>query len=172
MNVFGLDLQPSCAGVSILNDLGETIITKNITSSRDGIARLMDLRDHLQTLAQTYRPKMVAIEGYAYGSQMGREAAGEIGGVIRLMLYEENIPILEVAPVQLKMFAGLGSKGKKEDIKAAVLEKWHERFIGKESHEADAYVLSQIALAYVTDKPLLDYEKKLITTLRKKGYAA
>jgi Holliday junction resolvasome RuvABC endonuclease subunit len=176
MNVFGLDLQPSCAGVSILNDLGETVLTKNVTSTHGKeapIARLMDLHDSLLALVRSFKPELVAVEHYAFGSKFQREASGEIGGVIRLMLHEENTPILEVAPVQLKMFAGLGSKGSKGDIKAAVLLKWGENFIGSDrDHEADAYVLAQLALAYVTDNPLLDYEKKLIQTLRKKGYAA
>jgi Holliday junction resolvasome RuvABC endonuclease subunit len=58
----------------------------------------------------------VAIEHYAMGAKFGREAAGELGGVLRVMLWENELAYREIPPLQLKQFATGKASAEKDHI--------------------------------------------------------
>lgn len=124
-----------------------------------------------RTLQRTFRPiaqdfdvQVVAVEGYAMNSKWGREKAGELGAVTRIVSLRvlKREPLI-VAPTSLKKFVtGVGAASK-DDMKAKVAEKWGEFF---KSHDiADAYGLARIAKAAVHGATV-DHEREVMTVLK------
>ena len=82
------------------------------------------------------------IEGYAFAQASQAHQLGELGGVLRTMLYELGIRVLEVGPGQLKKFASGKGNTKKEQMALAIYKRWDREFATND--EADAFVLVQI----------------------------
>lgn len=132
-----------------------------------GVDRLYDIQKFLgRYFEYSENVKNVAMEGYAYGSQMAH-MAGELGGLVKLELRhwfpEENAKYpLIVVPSQVKKYVtGKGMGVKKNQILMHVYKKWGVEF--DDDNAADSYALARIAagmqdLAYEKDilKKLLD----------------
>ncbi len=117
MSAVGLDLSLTATGISTTAD------TWVITSRCRGVRRLQDLRDLI--LAHVDSSDTVFIEGYSMGAQRGSQGVaqmlGELGGVVRLALYERDIVFVDVPPAVLKKFAtGKGNAGKPDMLAAAI----------------------------------------------------
>lgn len=128
--------------------------TWTVTSPDDGPARLAHIRNDItDNLAGV---ELVAIEGYAHGAQYSLSALGEIGGVIRLALWEQGIVYVDVAPNTLKMYAlGIG-RGSKTDMVIAARDRLG--YEGSDDNEADALWLYALAAALL-DEPVVDLPK-------------
>src|ERR1700690_2602661 len=91
-------------------------------------------------------PDLIAIEGYSYGSKAGREMAGELGGVLRHMLWHCGFTYIDVPPTTLKQYVtGKGNAQKSMMIKE-VYKKW--QYEAADDNEADAYSLARLAADY------------------------
>ncbi len=107
---------------------------------RKGGPRLVHLRDRFRYVLDEAQPEVAMIEGYSFGSRQGREAQGEIGGVIRVELTERGIDYVEVPPSSLKVWvAGNGTANKARMVNSAQLA---QRLAGGSTmpvndHEAD-----------------------------------
>lgn len=116
MRVLGLDLSLTSTGVALPDG------TVALLSSRHrGVERLADLQDAIKRVAAV---DLVVIEGYSMGGQRGSsgvaQALGELGGVVRLALFDMGVPFAEVPPSTLKKFAcGKGNANKNEMLLAA-----------------------------------------------------
>jgi crossover junction endodeoxyribonuclease RuvC len=79
---------------------------------------------------------------------------GELGGVVRLALWEAKVPFVEIPPSCLKKYAtGRGNAGKEDVLQAAVIRSGHTF---ADNNAADAWWLHQMGLAhYVPESPLL-----------------
>jgi hypothetical protein len=92
-------------------------------------------------------PDLVVIEGYSYGSPNAAHPVGEMGGVVRLALWESGLPFEIVSPATIKAFAcGKGNASKDDVLLAAVRRLGYE---GGSKDEADAlwlYALTMHAL--------------------------
>lgn len=87
---------------------------------------------------------LVVIEEYAFNAHQGAHQIGELGGVLRLGLYQKKIPYVVIAPTKLKKFATGTGKGKKEAPFAEAIRRLNYE---RNSHdEADALWLLQMAL--------------------------
>lgn len=131
--IMGLDLSLSETGFATPEHLG---VLKTPAKKFSGPKRLVEIRDLLLHLLREHQTEVVLLENYSFGSKNKREWLGELGGVIRVMLYEEGIPYVEVSPNTLKMYAtGHGNAAKAEVISAA-----RERlgYSGFNDNEADA----------------------------------
>lgn len=111
-----------------------------------GPRRLAWIRDQVLELA--HGVDLIAIEGYALGSARGASrshATGELGGVVRLAIWEASIPFVVVPPASLKKYAtGKGNSGKPEVLAAAIRRLG---YLGHDDNEADALWLLQMARA-------------------------
>lgn len=117
------------------------------------MARLRWIRGSVDRLVTMQRPNVVVIEGYSFNSEISRaHAAGELGGVIRLLLFESTIPFAEVPPASLKMFATGNGGVKKDAVLVAAVQQLG--YTGHDNNESDALWLRQMALAkYEPSKP-------------------
>jgi crossover junction endodeoxyribonuclease RuvC len=131
---------PMPGGVHVENaDVG------TIRASSTGMLRLDYIRK--QVLQRADGAHLVVLEGYAYGQARGTSQAhsmGEIGGVIRLSLWRQGIPFVDIAPAKLKKYAtGKGNAGKDEMLASAIRRLAYE---GANNNEADALWLLHMGL--------------------------
>ena len=136
-----------------------------------GVERLHKARAFMVGFLDRYLVESVAIEGYAFGSQMAN-MAGELGGMIRLALFDKYrfdtpqaaFPLV-VPPTSLKKYVtGKGTGVKKNQMLLAIYKKWDVEFTSDDA--ADSYGLARI----VMNKHDFEYEIEVyekLTSIRK-----
>jgi Holliday junction resolvasome RuvABC endonuclease subunit len=143
--VVGLDLSLTATGVAW--PAGET---GTLTPTRTGMARLADLRDRILAICDPGIgvegvADLVAVEGYSFGSRHSQaHALGELGGVVRLALWEAGVPFVDVAPALLKKYATGHGNAPKEQVLAAAIRRLG--YQGHDHNQADAAWLRAVAL--------------------------
>lgn len=115
-----------------------------------GVARLLDieqwLAERLNQINRKHTIVDVAMEGYAFSSQMAN-MAGELGGLVKAVVYSSDIRALIVPPTSLKKYAvGTGTKTSKSQVLLAVYKHWGVEFT--DDNAADSYVLARLAAGY------------------------
>lgn len=157
MRVVGVDLSLTATGYA--DERGSGVIRVKVR----GPERLAEIRDELMRRIGRFTPALpdepedggwapggrplVVLEGYSYASK-GRSVVdiGELGGVIRLLLWEEAIPYIEVPPAVLKKFAtGRGNAGKPEMLDAAIRHWAYED--SPDDNAVDAYLLRLMGIS-------------------------
>ena len=109
--------------------------------------RMFMLEKKFEEYISKYPPKLVIIEGFAFGARQYREVLGEASYAVKrcFLMNNKSIPSLIVSPTALKKFACLRGRGvDKKDIFAAVQKKWSAQV--KNHDEADSYVLCKIGI--------------------------
>jgi crossover junction endodeoxyribonuclease RuvC len=130
--VIGVDL--SLTGTGIARFDGEPALLS--PGKRRGMERLAWVRDGVLAFASATPDTIVAVEGYSYGSHSAAYDLGELGGVVRLALYEAGIVYVDVPPAVAKGYAtGKGNANKNEMLVAAAKRLGYE---GTSNDEADA----------------------------------
>jgi crossover junction endodeoxyribonuclease RuvC len=145
----GLDLSLTSTGIAIGDDT-RVIDAKGLS----GPERLIRLRNRITDAIVQRRDEvgltpLVLVEGYSFASRNSHaHALGELGGIVRVELWEADIPYVEVAPtVRAKFATGRGNAGKSEVVSAVSARTgiiWDGA--GNEDR-CDAWVLQEIGLA-------------------------
>jgi crossover junction endodeoxyribonuclease RuvC len=168
----GIDPSLTATAVAIIDNGGKLVQSDVISFKWDGPKRLAGIRDLTLRLLRNQCPASldctICIEHYAMGCKFGRESAGELGGVLRVMLYENDYNYYEIPPLRLKQFATGKATAEKDHILMAVYKKWGIEF--QKNDEADAFILAQIARAiYMVrnneDIQLTAYEREVIQNI-------
>lgn len=113
---------------------------------------------------------LVAIEGYSYGSKgQAIYSIAELGGLVRhWLICDLGLPVIEIPPSSLKLFA-IGKGGGKGVDKTAVALAVYKRY-GVEfpnDNETDAYVLARMAACLVgMEEPQTDFQKRALEKLQ------
>jgi crossover junction endodeoxyribonuclease RuvC len=133
-----------------------------------GIQRLADLRTYAEEFLSEFEVEKVALEGYAYGSKTAN-LAGELGGMIKLMLFdlypdteEAQYPLI-VPPTSLKKYVTGKGRVEKNQILLSVYKKWDVEFT--DDNAADSYGLARL----VRNKHDFEYEKEVYDKLVSPG---
>jgi crossover junction endodeoxyribonuclease RuvC len=139
VNVLALDVSLTRTGWASAPDRCGVIDTGKLR----GVERLAVLADTVREYAQ--RADLVVIEGYAFASRNSQaHALGEAGGVVRLELHRLSVPVVEVPPKVLKVYAaGVGNASKEQVLVQAVKRLGYE---GSDNNEADALWLWALAV--------------------------
>jgi len=148
VNILAIDPSLTGTGICLYDGSTHTIHTK-----LRGPERLQWIRDAI--IDRTLAIRLVVIEGYSYGSKGAAVVnIGELGGVLRLAIYERQIPLVEIPPSCLKKYAtGKGNASKDDVLQAGVMRSGHTF---ADNNACDAWWLHQLALAhYEPDNPLL-----------------
>lgn len=144
----GADLSLTSTGIVILNENKEVCCTNRLLQNLRGPRRLEYLRNEIKRIALFYKPKLICIEDYAMGIRAGQSfSIGELGGVIKLMLYESGFEPILVSPTRLKKFITGKGNSEKDMMMMSILKQFG--FESASNDEADAYGLAR--LAYVAD---------------------
>jgi crossover junction endodeoxyribonuclease RuvC len=150
-----------------MDERGKILVTQAIASKFTGAKRLDDFKKQLIQVMNTYpvSQRTVFVEGYSYGSKNSREVLGELGGTIRLMLFEREIPFIVVPPTVLKKYATGKGNADKIAVGVAVMKGWGKEF--PTSDQTDAFMLSEIGRAYLDLIPGLPvYKQEVIEGLK------
>jgi crossover junction endodeoxyribonuclease RuvC len=142
MNLAGFDLSLTSSGVSIAG------ITRTVSSKHKGVERLSDLRQQFTQICQESQVECAVIEGYSFASRNSQaHSIGELGGVVRLVLFDLGIPFVEVPPTSRAKFATGRGNASKGEVISAISAKTGLVFAGAGGNdECDAWVLEQMAL--------------------------
>ena len=143
MNTLGLDLSLTSTGVSY----GGT--TESIRPTTRGAQRLVDIRERVMAIVEGQRIQIAGIENYSYMSRNSQaHSIGELGGVIRVALFERGIPYIEIPPTCRAKFAtGKGNAGKSEVVSAISAMTGIVWSGGDGDDRCDAWILEQMLLA-------------------------
>lgn len=161
MNVLGLDLSLTSSGFAYLGhrdlEMHTGIITPKVYK---GVPRLVYIRRCIEMIIMEQGISHAVIEGYSMGRfQMQRaHSTGELGGTIKMMLWEKRISILIVSPKGLKKFATGNGNSKKPQVQGHIMTRWGYRI--EQEDEADAFVLYQAGLAYFNPRRARAYDTK------------
>ncbi len=154
----GIDQSYTGFAITALNDEGH--FTTVFKPDSSGIDRLKDLQANLIDALVNYEIIDVAMEGYAFGSQMAN-MLGELGGMVKLTLRDFGVYPLIVPPTSLKKYvSGKGTGVPKSHILLYVYKKWGIDM--PDDNAADSYSLARL----VAGMHSLSYEKEVYTKLQ------
>ena len=156
-----LGIDQSYSGFAITAYQNGNYYTEVYKSDKRGIDRLRDIQAHtMNWLHQFDNVKDVAMEGYAFGSQMAN-MLGELGGMVKLTLLDFGIYPLIVPPTNLKKYVtGKGNGISKSQMLLQVYKKWDAEFT--DDNAADSYALARL----VSGSHELAYEKEVYAKLQ------
>lgn len=140
MVTMGIDPSLTSTGISIGG------VTASIRKTSRGVHRLLEVRNDLIYIIKQHNVNCVAIEHYSYASRNSQaHSIGEMGGVMRLALYEAEIPFVEIPPTCRAKFAtGKGNAGKPEVVSAISAITGIVWTGGDGSDRCDAWVLEEM----------------------------
>jgi crossover junction endodeoxyribonuclease RuvC len=158
----GIDQSYSGFGMTAIDD-NNNYYTEVHKLEGTGVERLAKAKHTVIDFVLPFTVKAIAMEGYAFGSQMAN-MAGELGGVVKLALYEyftepELAYPLIVPPTSLKKYITGKGRVEKNQILLQVYKKWDVEF--NNDNAADSYGLARIAL----NKHDFEYEKEVYDKL-------
>lgn len=153
--IVGLDLSLTSTGYAY--DVGEaTPEYGRITTKKKGVERLATIVRAIDALLDKTKPQLAVVEGYAMGfSQRNSNTIfgiGELGGVVRLALYNRGISVLQVPPTNLKLFATGRGNASKDEVIDSVISSYGIHTASDD--EADAITLMHMGLAYLNARML------------------
>lgn len=147
MKIVAIDPSLTSLGFAHTTESGVVKVGTVQPKKMKGARRLAFLRDEVEAVLETVQPELVPFEGYAMGRFAGRAFdLGELGGVLKLALFERKIPILLVPPSCLKLFATGKGNADKDQVMVAMAK--HRGRLFASDDEADAYALLQMGIAF------------------------
>jgi Holliday junction resolvasome RuvABC endonuclease subunit len=143
MKVLGLDLSLTSTGFSHGGGTGI------ISSNAKGAERLYELKKHLEDLLRQFKPEIVAIEGYSFGSRNSQaHSIGEWGGVVRVTLWELAYGFIEIPPTCRAKFATGRGNASKSEVMSSISARTGIIWSGKGCEDrCDAWILEEMTLA-------------------------
>lgn len=167
--ILALDLSLTCTGATILRRDGLMNLWTITTRPGPLGARLWYIYNEIQDTIRHHPLDLLVIEGPSFGSKQGLLSAGEVRATFELaIIHYGPIPVLEVPPGTLKLYAcGRGNAGKEEVLVAAVTRLG---YTGHDNNVADAAWLAQIGaatLGWDSTVPVPASHQKALTKLAK-----
>lgn len=109
--------------------------------------RLVFIRNRVRNLILEHKPDFVVIEGYAM-SGFGRGVSGllEIGGIIRMTIFDLNVPYIQVPPLNAKAFISGFSTASKEMIISSIYERYD--LLIENDNIADSFALAMMYVEF------------------------
>ena len=143
-----------------------------LSKYQNEVHRLFEIRewfrDWLQDQLSDNMIDLIVMEGYANAAKFGREAAGELGGQVKTVIWEEwgGAPLI-VPPTSLKKFVTGSGAAKKNTMLMGVYKQWGVEF--SDDNQADAYALEQFGRGYIEPEGLHKYQIEAVEAVRKKA---
>lgn len=139
--VLGVDPSLTSLGLSLATEDG--FRTARLQPKLMGVQRLAWFKQELSPVIPT--AALVVVEGYSFGSRDSHaHALGELGGLIRMIAYEENVPFLVVPPQTLKKFVTGAGNCDKGGVMKDLFKRWGVDV--EQNDEADACALALFGL--------------------------
>lgn len=147
LNIVGLDLSTKRIGFAAAD--GELFSISAQAGAEDPYRRLHELQRELAYAFRVRppRPDLVVVEDYALSApgRLSLVRLGEIGGIVRMWLFEQGMPITLVPPSSVKRFATGNGNAKKDAMIARAIELGARGNVNDD--EADAFHLRRMGRA-------------------------
>ena len=145
INLLGLDLSLTSTGYAHNGNTGV------ISTNEKGVQRLKTISETIKKIVLENDVDVVIVEGYSFASRSGQAfSIGELGGVVRLCLFELGVPFVEVPPTCRAKFAtGKGNASKNEVISAISAKTGITWGNPGADDKCDAWILEEMALAFM-----------------------
>lgn len=139
-----------------------------ISTTLFGTDRLSAINLDISNLLIANKIDCVLLEGYSFASRSGQAfSIGELGGVIRLAIYDLGIKLIEVPPTCRAKFAtGKGNASKNEVISAISAKTGIVWGNPGADDKCDAWILEEMAFAYLK-KPRYSWPETNMSALAK-----
>jgi len=162
--IIGIDPSLRKTGIcSIIDNKIETTLIED--GKHRGVTRLSILRRAFLKIINESKPDLAVMEGYSIGSINRPFDIGEWSGIIKVELFDRNIDLIVVSPMELKKFVvGKGVSGKRLVI-ANVAKKYG--IAVKDDNLADAIGLAMIGKIYITRESKYRSELEVVRNLKK-----
>lgn len=143
MIIMGIDLSLTSTGYCTSGNAGV------IESKLRGPARLVEISENLISRIRETGVNLVAIEGYSFSSRNSQaHSIGELGGVVRVELFKNRIPFIEIPPTCRAKFAtGKGNASKNEVISSVSAKTGIIWANPGADDKCDAWILEEMVLA-------------------------
>ena len=170
----GLDLSLRETGLATCDDKQASslrVISVSPPKNMRGASRLSWYNNYFTCLfrsaLKTDKKVYVCLEGYAMGVSASKSRSfdiGELGGIVKMVLFNNNIPYVIVPPTCLKKFISGKGNAPKDIIIKEVYKKYS--FDTNNNNHADAFALLKICECYFLNKyPELAYQKDVLKGL-------
>jgi crossover junction endodeoxyribonuclease RuvC len=142
-SVIGLDLSLSSTGICSKEGFFA------YQAKTKGMERLVEIRDGVMLVVAAQEDPVVMVEGYSFSSRNSQShALGELGGVVRVALYEAGVPYIDVPPTSRAKFATGKGNASKSEVVSSVSARTGIAWVGRGSDDmCDAWVLREMGLA-------------------------
>lgn len=161
MKVIGLDLSLTAIGVA--GDFGTRVLTHKLpahATEPEKCERLHTLSARVDVI--TRDADVVVIEGYSFGSQHSHaHSLGELGGLVKVILWRREVPFVIVTPSALKKYATDNGGASKDKVLAAGVR---DGYPGDDNNSCDAWWLRRMGLAHYlnNDAVLPAYKRQVL----------
>lgn len=170
----GLDLSLTGTGIVVLDENNQVAHSETVKNKAKGMERLQIIRNRVNEVLIKFPPFCICVEGYAMGSRSGQAfSIGELGGVIKLLLFENGYNPYLVPPTRLKKFVVGGGKAEKDMIMMKVFQRWG--WEASDNNTADAFSAAMLAKVLHTQnfdgliKPQIEVIHDILTPPTRKG---
>ena len=146
--IAGIDLSLRATGFTIVDHSGKIIYEELFkTAKMRDMQRVFFIKSRLHQKLKEYKVTKVAIEGYSFGSK-GRSivSLGELGGCVRMMMFEGKFEYLDCSPSSLKAYTSGKGNADKNQMKAAVLAKYGRDYADDNMCDSYALCMMQVEL--------------------------
>lgn len=140
LQLMGLDLSLTSTGYSISQKTGI------ISTKSKGAQRLSEMSNDILGILADNSVDVVIIEGYSFASRNSQaHSIGELGGAVRMRLWEFGVPFVDVPPTCRAKFATGKGNASKSEVISAVSARTGIIWSGPGSDDmCDAWVLEQM----------------------------
>lgn len=120
----GLDLS-TCTGLSIV-DADKDVIHATVVQAKklSGWERVNSIAGTIMASHAQFKPDFVVLEGYGFGQMASVVTLAEIGSVVRFLLWQDQIPFIDVPPSSLKKFVTGKGNAKKDQMILEVFKRY------------------------------------------------
>ncbi len=150
----GIDSSKTCAGIVVLDEEAhtgwsscKTVFTGELRKEHaDDLTEGISKARRLSWWLDSWKPDLVAMEGYAFGNKHTLGTLVTIGTCLQIAIRTKKVPYVIVAPSQVTKFVVAGTPRKKEDVKLHAFKRWG--FENPSNDITDAFCLAKIGLAW------------------------
>lgn len=167
--ILGIDISLTNTGICILRP--DRYDFRSIKGGKyRGPERLHRFKCDFQEIVDGYTPTLAIIENYAFSVGRGGRVytIGELGGLVRLLLWENKIEYYEVSPPSVKKFLTGNGACEKSLILKEVYRRWDVDV--SDDNLADATVLAKIGEALLNEVHLTKSEQAVIKKIKETSH--
>ncbi len=162
MRMMGLDLSLTSTGYSIDRESGI------ISTKTKGPERLSVISNEIIDLVAIKLVDIVIVESYSFASRNSQaHSIGELGGAVRMRLWECGVPYIDIPPTCRAKFATGKGNASKNEVISSISAKTNIVWSGAGADDrCDAWILEQMGLAYI-GKSHYDWPEDNLSSLKK-----